>query len=155
MRYSAPASLLLAAWATVLLLSACSAPDSPESQVRKVVEQMEIATEARSTSDVLEAVSDSYQDAYGGTRQDASQHLRGYFIANQSIHLLTRVNSVEFPIPEEARVRISVGMLGREAEASGNRDLAADLYDFDVTMQREDGQWKVTYAKWKARSAAN
>ena len=133
----------------ISLLSACGAPDAPESQVRKALGQMETAVEARSTSDVLEWLSDSYQDVYGGTRQDASQYLRGYFIANQSIHLLTRVDSVEFPIPEEARVKLSVGMAGREAAGSNDWNLAADLYDFNVTMKREEGGWKVTYVKWQ------
>jgi outer membrane biogenesis lipoprotein LolB len=138
-----------ALWVVMSLLSACGAPDSPESQVRKAVAQMETAVEARSTSDVLEWLSDSYQDGYGGTRQDASQYLRGYFIANQSIHLLTRVDSVEFPIPEEARVKLSVGMVGREAAGSNDWNLAAELYDFDVTMKQQDAGWKVTYVKWQ------
>jgi hypothetical protein len=133
----------------LLALSGCGAPDSPEAQVRKIVDRMEAAAEHRSTSDMLELVSDHYQDEYGGSKQEASQYLRGYFITNQSIHLLTRVNSIEFPIPEEARVKVSVGMLGREAEAAGNWNLAADLYDFDVTLKLEDGDWKVAYAKWK------
>jgi len=136
-------------WVAISLLSACGAPDTPESQVRKALGKMETAVEARSTSDVLEWLSGSYQDDYGGTRQDASQYLRGYFIANQSIHLLTRVESVEFPVPEEARVKLSVGIVGREAAGSNDWNLAAGLYDFNVTMKREEGGWKVTYVKWQ------
>lgn len=135
----------------VVAMSGCGASDSPETQVRKIVAGMEAAAENRSTSDMLELVSDHYQDEYGGGKQDASQYLRGYFIANQSIHLLTRINSIEFPIPEEAGVKVSVGMLGREAEVAGSWNLAADLYDFDVTLKREDGDWKVAYAKWHRR----
>lgn len=110
---------------------------------------METGVEARDTSDVLQFVSDQYRDEYGQSRQDVSRYLHGYFIANQSIHLLTRVTRIEFPIPEEARLQVSVGMLGREAEAAGKWDLAADLYEFDVTLRLEDGDWKVTYAKWQ------
>jgi hypothetical protein len=135
--------------AAVMMLAGCSAPDSPQAQVRKVITQIETGVEARDSGDVLRFVSERYQDAYGQSRQDLSRYLRGYFIANQSIHLLTRVDSIEFPIPEEARLQVSVGMLGREAEAAGKWDLAADLYEFDVTLQLEDGAWKVTYAKWQ------
>src|SRR6185369_16895972 len=71
----------------LLVLSGCGAPDLPEAQVRKIVDRMEAAAEHRSTSDMLELVSDHYQDEYGGSKQEASQYLRGYFIANQSIHL--------------------------------------------------------------------
>ena len=35
-----------------------------------------------------------------------------------------------------------------DRHAAGNWNLAADLYDFDVTLKREDGDWRVAYAKW-------
>jgi hypothetical protein len=142
----------LSRWALVgtatLLLAACGAKDSPETQVRKVIEAMETAAEARKAGDVVEFVSERYQDSYGQAKADAMRYLVGYFLANQSVHLLTRIESLEFPIPEEARVKVSVGMLGREAEAAGDWSLAADLYQFDVTLQLEGGDWKVTNAKW-------
>ena len=41
--------------------------------------------------------------------------LAGYFIANQSIHLLTRIDKIDFPASDEARLQVTVGMVGREA----------------------------------------
>lgn len=135
----------------LVLLAGCSSPDSPEVQVRQVIDQMEAAAEARDTGDFMEFVSDNFRDEYGQGPDAAARYARGYFIANQSLHLLTRVNSIEFPAPDEARADISVGMVGREADAATAWNLAADLYDFDVVLRREGDEWKVTYAKWRTR----
>jgi hypothetical protein len=130
------------------VLAGCSDEASPEQQVRAVIDSMEVAAEARDVGDLLEHVSTSYRSADGLDRAEAARYLRGYFVANQSIHLLTRIGSLEFPAPDEARVKLQVGMAGRGGE--GIADLSADLYDFDVVLVREDGEWKVSYADWRA-----
>lgn len=138
--------------ATLLaFVAGCGGESSPEDAVRAVVDALESAVEARDVGDLMEHVSPGYRDAYGSGRQEASRYARGYFIAHQSIHLLTRVESIEFPSLEEARAKVLVGMAGRDADAASAWELAAELYDFDVTLVREDGDWKVTYAQWQRR----
>lgn len=134
-----------------LALVACGASDTPEAQVRKVIEQMERAVEARDVSDLMAHISAQYRDDLGQGAEEASRYARGYLIANQSIHLLTRVESIEFPSAEEARAVVTVGMVGREAEAGGAWNLAADLYEFDSALVREGDDWKITYAKWRRK----
>jgi hypothetical protein len=130
------------------VLAGCSDDASPEQQVRAVIDSMEAAAEARDVGDLLEHVSTAYRSADGLDRAEAARYLRGYFVANQSIHLLTRIESLEFPAPDEARVKLQVGMAGRGGQ--GAADLSADLYDFDVALVHEDGEWKVSYADWRA-----
>lgn len=141
--------LLLAAFAA--LLTGCGDSDSPEQQVRRVIDEMEIAVEARDVGELVEHLSDEYRDANGMSAQEAARYARGYFVANQSIHLLTRVEQIEFPLPDEARARVLVGMVGTDANAAGNWDLAADLYEFKVTLRQEAGDWKVTFAQWSRK----
>lgn len=137
-------------WIIVCLLglAACTAPGSPEEQIREVLRRIETAAESREAGDLVEHLSESYRDAYGHGREDVARTVRGYFIANQSIHLLTRLEDIQFPSSEEARVKVAVGMLGREAGAEAGWDLAADIYHFDLAFIREDGDWKVLYASW-------
>jgi hypothetical protein len=97
----------------------------------------------------MEHISASYRDARGQDRAEASRYARGYFIANQSVHLLTRIESLEFPAPDEARVKLQVGMAGRGSEA-GAAGLSTDLYDFNLALIREGDEWKVSYADWDA-----
>jgi hypothetical protein len=133
----------------LVLLAACGSGDSPEQQVRSVIDALEVAAEARDVGDLLAHISDSYRDAQGQSREEAARYARGYFIANQSVHLLTRIESLEFPAPDEARVKLQVGMAGRGG-ATGEAGLSADLHDFDLVLVREGGDWKVSYADWGA-----
>jgi outer membrane biogenesis lipoprotein LolB len=136
-------------WVALALLTACSDPASPEQQVRAVIDSMETAAESRDVGDLMEHISANYRDARGQDRAEASRYARGYFIANQSVHLLTRIESLEFPSPDEARVKLQVGMAGRAA-APGGSSVSADLYDFDLALIREGDEWKVSYADWHA-----
>ena len=136
-------------WVALALLAACSDPASPEQQVRAVIDSMETAVEARDVGALVEHISSNYRDGHGQDRAEASRYARGYFVANQSVHLLTRIESLEFPSPQEARVKLQVGMAGRGGEP-GASSLNADLYDFDLALVREDGEWKVSYADWRA-----
>lgn len=136
-------------WVALALLAGCSDDGSPEQQVRAVIESMELAAEARDVGDLMKHVSDTFRDAQGQDRSEAARYVRGYFIANQSVHLLTRIESLEFPAPDEARVKLQVGMAGREG-AAGATSLTADVQNFDVALVREDGEWKVSYADWRA-----
>jgi hypothetical protein len=136
-------------WVALVLLTGCSDSASPEQQVRAVIESMETAAEERDVGDLMEHISANYRDAQGQDRAEASRYARGYFIANQSVHLLTRIESLEFPAPDEARVKLQVGMAGRTADA-GAAGLTGNLYDFDLALIREGNEWKVSYADWRA-----
>lgn len=133
----------------ILLAGGCGSPDSPQAQVRRVVDQMEAAAEQRDVGDLMAFVADDFRDAYGQNREELARYLRGYFIANQSIRLLTRIDEVSFPWSDEARARITVAMVGREADAAAAWNLAADLHEFDVTLRRQGEAWTVTYVKWQ------
>ena len=141
-------SLLIAC---VFFISACGNSDSPETQIRRAIDAMENAAEARDVGDLMEFVADDFRDQYGQDRDQLRQYLMGYFIANQSIHLLTRIDGLEIPGPEEALVRMTIGMVGCEADAANAWNLAADVQDFEITLRKEDDDWKVIYAKRGSR----
>jgi len=136
-------------WVALALLAACSDPASPEQQVRAVIESMEAAVEARDVGALVEHISPNYRDGQGQDRAEAARYARGYFVANQSVHLLTRIESLEFPAPDEARLKLQVGMAGRAGEP-GAAGLTTDLYNFDLALIREGDEWKISYADWQA-----
>lgn len=145
----------LTSFTLVLALAACLAScgdaESPEQQIRQVIQQMEKAAEARDVGDLVQHLSSEYRDKNGLDSQAAARYARGYFIANQSIHLLTRIEEIEFPFQDEARARVLIGMVGTDADAAGNWDLAADLVEFNIALRQEDGEWKVSFAEWSRR----
>ncbi len=131
------------------LLSACGDDDSPEQRVRELIAEVELAAEARDTGEVTQWLSPAYRDAHGNSTDEVKRLLRGYFIANQSISLLTRVEELTFPSPGEARATVLVGMVSREADAANAWELAADLNEFEIALAEEDGEWRVTWARWR------
>lgn len=144
-RTRAVAPALLAA----VVLAGCGSGPSPEDAVRAVIDAAEEAAESRDASALLGLVADDYRDDRGNGAEEIRRYARGYLIAHQSIRLLTRIDSIEFPASDLARVRATVGMVGREAEAAGAWSLAAEVYEFDVTLAREDGDWRVIRADWR------
>lgn len=132
-------------------LVGCGTPDSPEMRVRAVIAAAEQAAEARDVSAVMDLVSPDYADADGRQPAELGRYLQGYFIANQSIHLLTRIDSLEFPARDVADVAVTVAMVGRDAEAESAWDLAADVHSFRLTLMEKDGDWRVTRADRQGR----
>jgi hypothetical protein len=130
-----------------VLTAACGGAESPETQVKAVIERGETAAEARDVSALMDLVAEDYQDDSGRDRGELRRYVHGYLIANQSIRLLTRIDRIEFPYRDMARVDLTLGSLGREAGAASSLDLAADVQQLSLELQLDDGEWKVTRAR--------
>ena len=145
-----PAGAALAALlcCATTLLAACAKPDSPEAQILAVVQEAEEAAEARDASRLFELIAPDYRDPRGYGADELRRYLRGWLVAHQSVRLLTRVESIEFPAEDLARLSVTVGMVGRESGGEA-WDLAADVHDLDVTLAREDDEWRVIRAEWR------
>jgi hypothetical protein len=136
-----------------LLMAAACGGASPEEQIRALVAAAEEGAEARDLSDVMALVSERYVDAQGQDKTAVRDVVGGYFLINQSIHLLTRIDDVKFPSDAIATARVTVGMLGQQDDAAGDWSLAADVYEFDLRFLREGDEWRLQSASWRrARS---
>ena len=145
-----PRMAMLAVLAT--LAAGCGESQTPDAKVRAVIAQGEQAAEARDLSGIMDLVAPSYRDEQGGGRDELKQYLRGYLVAHQAIHLLTKVESVDFPYRDMAKVSLTVGTLGRDADAATAFDLAADVYEVELELALDDGEWRVTRASWRPAS---
>lgn len=132
----------------VFVLAACSREPSPEDRIREVITAAETAAEARDLSDIMDLVSDRYADLRGQDKAAIRDVMRGYFLINQSIHLLITVDDIEFPGNDLANAHVTVGMLGRQDAGADDWALAADVYEFDVRLLNEDDEWRVVSAEW-------
>lgn len=130
---------------TTAFLWSCGEADSPEAQVRATVDRAEEAIEARDTSDVMDLMSPDIRDHHGRTREDLANWLRGYFLTHPTLHVLTRIERIEFPAPDLARVELTAGVFGPNPGASV--DLAPEVYRLRVELQHLDGEWRFSYAE--------
>ena len=136
--------------ALALVTTACGPEETPEARVRAVIVAGEKGAEARDLSALMDLVSPAYRDEQGNGPDELKQYLRGYLVAHQSVHLLTRVESIEFPYRDIARVRLTVGTLGREVAAATAFDVAADVNEVVLELALEDDEWRVVRAAWQS-----
>lgn len=137
--------------ASFLLLLGCSGdPESPEAQVRATLAAAEAAAEEKDVDFFEELIAEDYSDHRGRSRQEVIDFTKFYFFRHQSIHVLSRIESIEFPIPELARVELVAGLAG-SGEESSVFDLEADAYRFELELRRDDGgdEWKLIGASWR------
>jgi len=111
-----------------------------------VIAAGEEAAENRDAGDLLDLISDNYADDKGRNAADLAQYVRGYLLTHPSIHLVTRIESVEFPFRDQAHVRLTIGSLAREGSAAAI-DLAADVQEVELELTREGEDWLVTRAR--------
>jgi len=129
----------------MLLLAACGRESSPEHQVRDTIAAGERAAEERDAGALIDLVSARYSDDEGRDAELMAQYVRAYLLTHPSIHLVTRIESVEFPYRDLARVRVTIGSLARE-NAATSLDLAADVDELEIELTREGDDWRVTRA---------
>jgi hypothetical protein len=107
------------------------------------VDEVEALAEARDAGELRALIADDYADASGRDASDVRSFLHAWLVAHPSVNLLTRVDSIELEGTEQARVQVTVGMLGREAKEGSDWDLAADIERLDIRLARDGGDWRV------------
>lgn len=133
-----------------LLVSCSSERETPEAQVRAFLKRGETAAAKKETPVLRQMISGKYADSQGQDKQAIEAVLRYYFLRNKSIYLFTRVQSIGFPEPARAEAVVLVAMAGQPmAGAEDVARLRADLHRFEITLIREDKDWKVVRAEWR------
>ncbi|MHB1142431.1 MAG: hypothetical protein ACYC1T_11850 [Sulfuricaulis sp.] len=149
--------LLIFLLSVAFFTGACSSErDSPETQVRALLAQGETAAEKKESAVLRQMVSEKYADSQGQDKKAVEAMLRFYFLRNQSIHLFTRIRQISFPQPDLAQADVMVAMAGQPiSDAEELERLRADLHRFEITLARENGEWKVTRAEWRRAEFAD
>ena len=130
-----------------MLVAGCGESNTPEEEIRALVDQAEAAAEDRDAAALRELVADDYRDPDGRDAGNLRSFLHGYLVMHPSLNLLTRIDSIELEGTEQARVAVTVGMLGRTAGDDADWNLAGDVYRLDLRLAREDGgDWRVIRA---------
>ena len=136
-------------------IAACTDDEiSPEDEIKAYIAAAEAAAEARSVGALRELIAEDYRDAEGQTRKDVTGLARFYFLRQQSLHVFTRIDNMEFPNSNTALVGVYAAMGGSSMESVGMLDsLRADMVRFDLILERRNGEWLLVEGKW-GRAAA-
>ena len=136
------------------LLSGCSDQEaSPEDRIRTLLNGAEEAVEKRSLSDAAELISPDYRDQAGRDRRAMKRLLLGYFLRNQSIHVLKQVRQIDLLGADRARVVLYAGVAGqRPGEGESLQQWGGDLVRLEANLVMENGDWRLIEASWRRAS---
>jgi len=137
----------LAALALVVFGAGCGAAD-PEAEIRALLAAAEEAAEARDTGFFRDLIGASYRDARGNDREQVINLVRGLFIANQRVEVVSRIDTVELEGTDAARAVVHAGMLSQRAGAELLGGVNADLYRFELELVNDNGAWQIIGATW-------
>lgn len=135
--------------ALLLLLTSvvsCSVDEGdPEQQVRAWVSAMQEAAEEKDRKAIVANISPAYVDARGNSRDDIDHLLRLYFLRQNKVALLGRIDEVRIIGDTAAEVSVTVGMAATNNSALG---LSADAYRFELELEHDGDDWKLISARW-------
>ena len=146
-----PVSYCLILLSCLLFMPACSdEPDSAEQQVRQLISQAEHRVEARDASGLKKLISDKYRDDRGLDQKGLLRLALGYFLGHQNIHLFTRIKEIHLTGPEQAHVKLFAAATGKPVSSMDSLiNIRAQLYLFELSLIKEDGDWQVNQARWR------
>lgn len=124
-------------------------PETPEGQVRALLEELETAAEAGDVGEVKDHVSERYEDRFGHDHRELAAFLTLQVMRHGDRHLLLRVRDVALRDDGRVTVLTHVGLAGR----GGPSPLSADVYEVELDFVDEDGTWRVSWADWKRAPA--
>ncbi len=121
----------------LLLISvvSCSVDEGdPEQQVRAWVGAMQEAAEEKDRKAIVANISPAYVDARGHDRNGINSLLQLYFLRQNKVALLGRIDDVQIIGDSAAEVSVTVGMAATNNSALG---LSADAYRFELELEHD------------------
>jgi hypothetical protein len=124
----------------------CGSSD-PEAELRNFIAAAETAAEARDTGFFRDAISASYADRRGQRRDDVINVIRGIFLTNATVEVITRIEAIELAGTDAAKVKLQAALIGKR-EGAALFDVDGDLDRIELELVKEGGDWRVISADW-------
>lgn len=130
------------------VLAACGASD-PEAEIRAVLAAAEEAAEARDAGFFRGLIGAAYQDSRGNDRDAVVRMVHGYFLAQQRIEVVSRVDEIVLEGADAARAVVHAGLVGQRSGAALLDGIGAELYRFELELVNTGGEWQIIGASWR------
>ena len=127
-------------------LTACGGPaEGPDEAIRSWVRQGQEYAEAKDRRELVDMISPAYTDARGNSRDDIENLFRFYFLRQNKVALITRIEELRVFGDSAAELVLAVGMAGTN---DGTFGFSADAYRFEMQFELQDDEWLLTSARW-------
>ena len=128
------------------LAQGCGGPPSvPEEELRAWVARGIEAAENKERRELMEMVAAAYVDARGNERDDVEAMLRVYFLRQNRIALLPKIEEITIYDETAGKIVMTVGMAGTN---NGVLGFSADAYRFEFEIEKEADDWELISARW-------
>lgn len=127
-------------------LSACGGPvEGPDEAIRSWVRQGQELAEAKDRRGLVDMISPTYTDARGNSRDDIENMFRMYFLRQNKVALITRIEELNTFADSAAELVLTVGMAGTN---DGRLGFSADAFRFEMEFELDGDEWLLTSARW-------
>jgi hypothetical protein len=136
----------------LLNLLSCSSENaaSKEQVLSQSISELEKRFEARNLSDIVEYVSENYQDEQGRTIRDIKRTIQVQLMRHKTLYVFTSIGDFTWHDDQNVTVQIAAAMAGKPIEsASLLSSIRADMINFEVDFILEDEIYKVKSAVWR------
>lgn len=132
--------------AVLAMLVACGEPPTePEEELRAWVAAGVDAAENKERRGLVGMISESYVDAHGNDRSGIEDMFRFYFLRQNKIGLLTKIEEITIYGDTAAKLIMTVGMAGTNDGVLG---FSADAYRFELELEKGGEDWQLISARW-------
>jgi hypothetical protein len=124
--------------------------ETEQDKVKKVITSIQMAAEEKSVKKITNNLSQTYYDPQGFNYETIRGLLLGYFFQHPKISAY--ITNLEISIESTAAKAVFQTILTGGNKTGSAADLIPEslgMYDFDVSLKKEAGDWKVASAKWE------
>ena len=130
----------------LLALAACSRPP-PEEALRKDVDAMRTAVEARDVGELSDGIADDFIGPEGMDRKGATRLAQIVFLRNRDVGVT--MGPLDIAMREGgATVKFTAALTGG---SGGMLPASGQVYDVATTWRQKDDEWELVTAEWSPK----
>ena len=133
---------------SLVLISGCH-KETEQDRIKKVIITIQKAAEEKDIRKVVNSLSKTYSDPQGFTYDTIKGLLLGYFFRHQNIHVY--ITNLDVTVDDSVGRAVFQAVLSGGNKTGSAADIlpeALGMYAVDASFKKEDGEWKVSSAKW-------
>lgn len=133
----------------ICILGNCSSDNGPETIVKRFVADFEQVVEERDYRKMRTLISEHYSDEQNRSRQDITSIAAGYMLRNKSIHVFTRLESLQ---DNESNLTASIlaAVAGRPIDDLATLpSLNAEMYLVEIVLDTSGKSPRLLSASWR------
>ena len=134
----------------IVLPSVGCRKETEEDKVRKIITDIQKSAEEKDTKNIINNLSESYNDLQGFNRDTVKGLLFAYFLRHPKISIY--INNLKITIEDESSEVTFQAILTGGSKTGSVSDIvpkSLGVYNFSVSLKKESKGWKVISAKWE------